>query len=309
MALADRDYMRPGARRRLPSPAALTVIVLVAAFMVQLGVYGAGGADSLLAWATPSAHSLSRFRLWTFFSYAFLHDGLFHLLFNAVALYSLAGYICEERGVRRYLTLLGWGVFAGAALWSLAWVAPRLIAPGAVHANPAALVGASAAVFALLGYWLADKLRETLRLLLFFVIPASIEGAWILAVLTLVSVVGFVFGELPVATGWWKPFSPDGIAHSAHLAGLLAGFFIRRRELRSGIRAGAVSGLRILRPEFRTRPAHTKGTDAWPKNATPPADLRAEVDRILDKINAGGLGSLTPAERSTLDRAREFMKR
>ncbi len=35
--------------------------------------------------------------------------------------------------------------------------------------------------------------------------------------------------------------------------------------------------------------------------------LRAEVDRILDKINLHGFGSLTPAEKRVLDDARQHL--
>ncbi|MGH7569424.1 MAG: DUF6576 domain-containing protein, partial [Gemmatimonadales bacterium] len=33
---------------------------------------------------------------------------------------------------------------------------------------------------------------------------------------------------------------------------------------------------------------------------TPPDATRAEIDRVLDKISASGMGSLTPAERKFL---------
>ncbi|MCR6657272.1 MAG: rhomboid family intramembrane serine protease [Opitutus sp.] len=38
-------------------------------------------------------------------------------------------------------------------------------------------------------------------------------------------------------------------------------------------------------------------------------DLRAEVDRILDKINSHGFGSLTPEEKRLLDEARDLLSR
>jgi hypothetical protein len=44
-------------------------------------------------------------------------------------------------------------------------------------------------------------------------------------------------------------------------------------------------------------------------NVGPRPDLKAEVDRILDKINVSGFGSLTPEEKRTLDQARDMMSR
>ena len=38
-------------------------------------------------------------------------------------------------------------------------------------------------------------------------------------------------------------------------------------------------------------------------------DIRAEVDRILDKINSHGLASLTPVERRLLDDAKDNIPR
>ena len=38
-----------------------------------------------------------------------------------------------------------------------------------------------------------------------------------------------------------------------------------------------------------------------------PAELRAEVDRVLDKISAHGLGALTLDERRTLDEAKHLL--
>ena len=38
-------------------------------------------------------------------------------------------------------------------------------------------------------------------------------------------------------------------------------------------------------------------------------DLQAEVDRILDKINLSGFGSLTEEEKNTLDRAKEILRK
>jgi hypothetical protein len=38
-------------------------------------------------------------------------------------------------------------------------------------------------------------------------------------------------------------------------------------------------------------------------------DLQIEVDRILDKINISGFGSLSASEKQTLDRAKDILNR
>jgi uncharacterized protein YcgL (UPF0745 family) len=57
----------------------------------------------------------------------------------------------------------------------------------------------------------------------------------------------------------------------------------------------------------------------WKKSAAPTPrfhvnlsnrdDLRAEVDRILDKINSQGFGALTAEEKRLLDEARDLLSR
>jgi len=42
---------------------------------------------------------------------------------------------------------------------------------------------------------------------------------------------------------------------------------------------------------------------------TESSDFRHEVDRILDKINASGFGSLTEEERTTLHKARSLLRK
>jgi len=44
-------------------------------------------------------------------------------------------------------------------------------------------------------------------------------------------------------------------------------------------------------------------------NLTHRDNLRAEVDRILDKINSRGFGALTAEEKRTLDEARDLLSR
>ena len=46
-----------------------------------------------------------------------------------------------------------------------------------------------------------------------------------------------------------------------------------------------------------------------PNPATRQEDLRAEVDRILDKINSDGFGALTTGERRVLDEAKNLLSR
>ena len=67
----------------------------------------------------------------------------------------------------------------------------------------------------------------------------------------------------------------------------------------------------------RRPPTATAGTYKVNLSGTEPekptrmgkADLRAEVDRILDKINSQGFGSLTDEEKRCLDQAKDLLNR
>jgi len=97
-----------------------------------------------------------------------------------------------------------------------------------------------------------------------------------------------------------------GIAHAAHLAGGAAGYFYGLRLAGGGAHGGGMSGgawhlqrlfadwrARLRRGRFRVM--HDPADDA-------PVDWQ-EVDRILLKVRALGMGALTKRERDALDRA------
>ena len=84
----------------------------------------------------------------------------------------------------------------------------------------------------------------------------------------------------------------SSIAHTAHLAGAFAGFLYIDQLFEN-------TTLRRLWARVRDYVAQRPPTA---RPAPPPPD-QAEVDRILDKISAQGIQSLTKAERQILHRA------
>ena len=100
--------------------------------------------------------------------------------------------------------------------------------------------------------------------------------------------------------------SPFAYAASAHLGGLAAGYLYHRvfNAPRSGTASGAASSSSWL--SRKSSAAVTTAPDS-PSPASRREALRAEVDRILDKINVSGLASLTLAERRLLDEAKALL--
>ncbi len=329
MGLHDRDYMRPddtSALERLRRAFARATAVhwaagvLVAAGVVQFALTLAGQSGAVRDYAGLSIRGLQSLRVWEFATYALVHSDFWHLLFNALGLWFLGRGVCEEHGSRKFWKILGGGVLAGALLWALIWSLP--VAHGAeligAYRTQATLVGASAGVFAVMAYYMADKLREEFRLLIFLIIPVTLEGYWILGITAALSLGGLFLTEIPVATGYWRALLNDPMSHSAHLGGLALGFLWRLAEIRlPALRAAKQrAAFAVLDKDAAAVPRSSRDRRFPGKRPAPaaaatpePADLRAEVDRILDKINASGFGSLSAQERATLERAREILRR
>ena len=213
MALSEREYM--GARgRAFQSRFALTTTrILVAAnavaFFFQELAGGIGGEGAVMSYLPLSQSAISHGALWTFVTYSFLHDNLFHLLANMLTLWCTGNFLEPAESRSRILVLYFGGVLAGAFLWYPV-------------GGQARLIGASAGVCATMAYMLLRHFHDTFRLLL---PPIVMRAKWMLAFLTVITLSGFLFAEIPTAfpSSWWPALWKNETAHSAHLGGLLWG--------------------------------------------------------------------------------------
>jgi membrane associated rhomboid family serine protease len=204
---------------------------------------------------------LVHLRPWTIVTYMFLHGGLMHIGFNMLALFFFGPRVEERLGSQRFLVLYFISGISGAIL-------SFIFTPGA------AIIGASAGVF---GVMLAFAyFWPNAPILIWGVLPVP---ARILVIITTILALYAGFGG-----------GGGGIAHFAHLGGY-AGAFLYLRWLERG------------RQQFRRRAVGD--APSTPKlNKRPVIDMKSvhevnrdEVNRILDKISAHGMGSLTPQER------------
>lgn len=210
---------------------------------------------------------------WTLVTYMFLHGGLMHLLFNMLSLFFFGPRLELRLGGSHFLGLYFISGLAGGLL--------SLVFP--VPFAPIAIVGASGAVFGVfLGFamfWPRDQIY------IWGILP--IEARWLVAIATAISLYSG-FG------------SSGGIAHFAHLGGFVGGFlYLKWLEAKSPARQFKQKA--VFQPK---RPSGAQDVARW--KAIKRDELhevnRAEVDRILDKISARGIDSLTPGERETLER-------
>jgi len=187
----------------LPVTSAL-IAANVAIFLLQTVLPGLVIPFALWPWGASQADPQVGFAPWQLVTYAFLHGSLLHLAFNMFALYMFGGAIERVFGGRRYLTYYLMSVLAAA-------VTQLLVAAMSGGVYPT--VGASGGVFGLLLAY-AIYFPRSRVMLLFPPIPMPAR----------VFVVIYAVLELYLGvTG-----SQEGVAHFAHLGGMLGGYLTLR---------------------------------------------------------------------------------
>jgi membrane associated rhomboid family serine protease len=143
------------------------------------------------------------FRFWQLLTYAFMHGGLTHILFNMFGLYMFGGVIERTFGARHYLVY-----YLVCAL--TAAVAQLIVMKYFTHGFYPT-IGASGAIFGLLLAFGMLYPQEKV-MLIFLPIPMP---AWLF-------VIGYAAAELFMGvTG-----TEAGVAHFAHLGGMVGGIVL-----------------------------------------------------------------------------------
>ena len=152
------------------------------------------------------------FKPYQLISYIFMHGGFMHILFNMYYLY-IFGSVLESvwGGKKFFIYYMVTGI--GAALFHL-FITYLRIESGVLDpylASIIPMVGASGAIYGLL---LAYGVLFPNNVLTLFFPPVSLKAKYMV----------FVFGGLEFLLGVGG--SGDGVAHFAHLGGMLFGFVI-----------------------------------------------------------------------------------
>ena len=147
------------------------------------------------------------FMPWQLVTYSFLHADLMHLLFNALGVWTFGASLEEYWGRKRLLTF--WFVcVVGAGVLQLA-----LVSSGVLGERVGPTIGASGGVYGLL---IAFAMMFPNREMMLLIPPIPMKAK------TLAIVFGAIALLLGVSAGG------DGIAHFAHLGGMLAGWLLIR---------------------------------------------------------------------------------
>ncbi|MBL9215068.1 MAG: rhomboid family intramembrane serine protease [Opitutaceae bacterium] len=293
--LSDRPYLRDAYPRRRTSVTIWLVAALVAAYLVELLVlspwFGTGG--KWLNGLTLTVRGVQSGQLWTLATHSLLHGAAhpLHLLFTVLSLVFLGRELEPALGPRRLLAAYAGAVVAGGLCWTAThW------AHGGVH------LGASAGVAGLFVILAGLFPRQEVNFLVFFLIPVRLRPIHVVYALLAADLFLWCLFELPAGA------APFGLAPSAHLGGMLAGWvYFRFWHANNGWdrRPGLP-----LPAWLRRRPKPSPPAPRRPSDATrTPGDLRAEVDRILDKINSEGFGALSEEEKRVLDAAKDLLSR
>lgn len=216
-------------------------------------------------------------RPWGPITYMFVHGGLGHLFFNMLMLFFFGPPLEAKWGEREFLKFYIVCGLGGVALSYLFL--------------PASIVGASAAVY---GVMLAFAMNwPNAPIYVFGIFPVMAKYlVGFMALVALLSATGSAQGA-------------GGIAHFAHLGGLIAGYVYLKADWRTG---KALEGLKRTATRKR-RLAIVPGDDSSEERSgrrsrsavREDTKLYDEVDAVLDKISAEGMSSLTAEELRLLD--------
>jgi membrane associated rhomboid family serine protease len=271
------SFSSPTFPRLTPSVARLIAVTAIAQLLLET-VFTSPEVRSVLAMNPASFAG----RPWGALSYLFVHSSILHLATNMLGLYLFGTAVEARMGSRSFLFYYIYcGI--GAAVFSLLlnFVLPQ---------SP--IIGASGAV---LGVAVAFAMFWPDVEIMVFPIPVPIRARTLVIGL---AVVDLVFAR------WVQ----DGVAHEAHLGGMLAGWMFFRIQALSSRRPAPTPRQQPERVVMVQQTAATRDSDphapapSRPLSSRPGSDpVAAEVDRVLDKISANGIESLTQEERRFLD--------
>ncbi|MFD0976071.1 rhomboid family intramembrane serine protease [Salinimicrobium gaetbulicola] len=251
--------------------------------------------DFLLEWFVfPKEPGEFLFKPWSIITYAFLHSGIWHILSNMLILYYAGIYFLNYFSPKKLLNFY----FLGAIFGALVYMASYNLFPAFQGLGRSYLLGASAAVMAVLVGIATHIPHMRIRL----IIIGSIKFWWIAAFFVVLDVV-----QIPIS-------NPGG--HLAHLGGAAFGYIYAKQlgkgnniasgfermmdwfgSLFSGSKPARKSNLKTVHRRKNTTGTASTFTTTSQRNKK---EEQEKIDAILDKISKSGYDSLTKQEKDYL---------
>lgn len=310
--------------RNIPVVTKNLLIVNVVAFLLTY-VLGKDASDNYMLNELLGLHFFlaSDFQVYQLITYMFMHGGFEHIIFNMFALWMFGCVVERVWGAKKFLFYyiacgVGAGLFQELAQFVQFYLMASEQLPGfgigdvwVVARNSASVlnawttVGASGAIYGIL---LAFGMIFPEERIFIFPLPVPIKAKY------------FVIGYAAIELFSAMMTTGDGVAHVAHLGGMVFGFFMIRywRKQVDGYHGSSAKdafdrmrdmlGGKRDRQKFtftRNDSYQSRGNSYqshqqdWDYNARKRAS-QEEIDRILDKIRKSGYDSLTKEEKQTL---------
>jgi membrane associated rhomboid family serine protease len=287
--LYDRIYMQSPSDLLRRSFCDQLIIILISCFVLQSIsslIFGSREVNHLFGFGFKN---LSDGHIWTLFTYGLVHDGPLHLIVNLLGIHFIGRPVEDFIGRKKFKYFIVSSLFFGAISWFVF-----------NSDDYQYLVGASAIVLACLCFFCILHPNQPITLLLFFIVPVNIKPKWVLLGTLVLEIYGFMTTEIG---------GNGGIAHSAHLGGMLCGAvttFIIQRKFIFPYR------FKFINTDHKQKGGSTLSRSSYISkkirvNFIDNLSIKAETDRILDKINEKGFGSLTSLEKETLEKAKKLL--
>lgn len=283
MGLYERSYMRSGGDAGAGGKAMIKNLIIANIVIF----FAAKIAPELGAALILTGASMHRFELYRIVTAAFLHFDFWHIVLNMWGLYLFGSVVAPYLRGRQIF----WLYLMGGVIGNLLFVAFNLN-------SFFALLGASGAVYAIT--IAAAMLEPERRFVMIFMPFRPVKTSTMVIVFTIIEVLSTLGNH-------------DGVAHLAHLGGFIGGYLY----LKLAKVPLAWDPLRKLLPKrnpvsfdregygrnYDKQSYRTGGSTSFSGGFVP----QQEVDRLLDKISATGINSLTEEELATLRKVREHM--
>lgn len=289
--LEDRSYMRSESSAPRFGVSVWLMIILTAVFALQCinDIYFKSNAE---LWLAMTTEGLRRGFIWQLLTFQFLHGSLWHLLGNALSLWFIGRHVESILGPRKFLVAYLVSGFGGAILQGTL----MLVFPA--HFGPL-VWGASAGTTGIFAIFAVIEGHSEVRLN--FILPIRAR-----VLLYIVAGISVFFTLVPTPR-------EGGIAHAAHLGGIIAGIaYLRWDPSRFSVSWNPLQGRRRKRQLVQAAAQFSRWRgqrEQRPADLPPEEFISREVDPILDKISAHGIHSLTPRERQILEAARSKMSK
>lgn len=260
------------------------VIKVISLFTTLFNIYSF---DLITILGVPSGINMLLNRIWTLFTYMFVHEQILHILFNMLWLYWFGKIFLQYFTGRVFGSLYVLGGLGGALLYILAFN----YIPYFASMDRSWMIGASASVMAIVMG--AAFYRPDVKLNLFLIGPIKI---------VYIAIAAFIIDFLSLGNG----INEGG--HVAHIGGAIIGYLFAM-QYKNGKDITAWVGKLIDWFVNLTKPRKSKKSKMKVKYKRNETDMeynerknneQDEIDAILDKLKTSGYNGLSSDEKRKL---------